>query len=75
MNNDNSLIPVTPEPLVIKPLPLDAPEWAHILNENVGVIASTMNLTMATIDTIATEVQPMVDSLTKSPILKMFGGK
>ena len=73
--NENPIIPATPAPLVIKPLPDDAPDWAHILNENVGTIASVMNQTMVTIDGIAVEVQPMVDSLTKSPILKMFGGK
>ena len=75
-NNNDSLIPTTPEPLVIAPLPDDAPDWAHVLNANVGTIASTMNQTMATIDTIASEVQPMVDGLTKHPMLKMmFGGK
>lgn len=69
------IVPDMPEKLSIAELPDGAPDWAVTLNDNIRTIAETMNSTMVTIDAIATEVQPMVDSLTKSPILKMFGGK
>ena len=75
MLEKNLTVELPSEPLAIQPLPADAPEWAVTLNENIGVIVSAMNQTMASVDTIAREVAPMVDSLSNSPLIRMIGGK
>ena len=45
-----------------------------ILNRNIASIMDVMNKTMATIDGISSEVQPMIESISKHPMLRMLGG-
>lgn len=47
----------------------------QVLNENIGQVMSTMNRTMLLVNGVSSEIAPLVESLSKSPILKMFGGK
>lgn len=68
--------------VVIEPLPDDAPAWADTLNTNLATIATGINQTNAAIGAILdvvndvkTMVGPTLDSLAKSPILKMMGVK
>lgn len=72
----------TPEflPVVIEPLPADAPEWATMLNTHIGMLASGINQTnvnitsaLSAINFIRNEVGPIVDSLSRNPMFKMLG--
>lgn len=69
-------------PVVIGPLPDDAPEWARILNENLGSVAMGQNQTNANLSGILDvvtrvkdEIGPIVSSLAASPMLRMLGVK
>lgn len=76
MNNefDNQIEQIV-QPIMADPLPDNAPDWAQVLNGNIARIMSTMNITMGAVDTIASEVRPLVDMVSNSPIIKMMGGK
>ena len=76
MNNDfDNQIDQIVQPITAAPLPADALQWAQVLNDNIARIMSTMNITMGAVDTIATEVRPLVDMVSNSPLVKMMGGK
>lgn len=77
MNNeiDNVIPPLDDSAMLsLSPLPDDAPEWAKVLNENIGQVMSTMNRTMVLVDGVTQEVSPLVNSLSKNPMFKMFAG-
>jgi hypothetical protein len=39
------------------------------------MIQATLDAILAKFDVIATEVQPMIDTISVHPLFKMFGGK
>lgn len=65
------------------PLPEDAPEWAVVLNSNIGILAvavgnieTTHAKILATVDELKPEVMSFVNNLQSNPMVKMFlGGK
>lgn len=69
-------------PIELRPLPDDAPEWAHVLNGNLYSVAQQGNSTnraiASTLDLVAQvkeQVGPLLESLTNSPMLGMLIGR
>ena len=51
------------------------PVWAETLAANQATMSSTLADILSRIDTVTGEIKPLVDSLAKSPMLKMLGVK
>lgn len=70
-------------PAVVEPLPDDAPEWANVLNMNIGALASSVNQILTamqnidnSIGSVKEQVGPIVDGLAANPMFRMLtGGK
>lgn len=73
----SDLIPSAGEQTIFtqEDMPADAPEWAKVLYRQNLEIQRVMVHTSGLIDAAAGEVSPILESLMKSPILKMMGVK